>query len=135
MYSLWLAKQASKFCGIRLQVARMSPGDDDCCPNCLEPEERANHFNLCFSQHRTTQFIESVAELSHWLNQEHTHPELALWIPHYLLGQNRVLFIDLPALSPQYLQLIMSSQMKAVAVGQDRIGWVHFLDGRITGHL
>jgi hypothetical protein len=46
MYSLWLSKQASKFCGTRLQVSRMQEGADDRCPNCHCPEERASHLNL-----------------------------------------------------------------------------------------
>jgi hypothetical protein len=41
MFTLvWLAKQASSFCGTRLQVSRMSEGGaDDRCPNCLAPEK------------------------------------------------------------------------------------------------
>jgi len=39
MFSLWLSKQASSFCGSRLQVSRMTEGAaDDRCPNCLAPE-------------------------------------------------------------------------------------------------
>jgi hypothetical protein len=29
----------------------------------------------------------------------------------------------------------MSSQMRAIAIGQDSIGWTHFLEGKITGHF
>jgi hypothetical protein len=53
MFSLWLSKQASSFCGTRLQVSRMSEGADDRCPNCLQPEERATHLNVCPNLHRT----------------------------------------------------------------------------------
>jgi hypothetical protein len=56
MYTLWLAKQASTFCGSRLQVSRMTPGADDRCPNCLMPEERSVHLNLCRDNLRTRQF-------------------------------------------------------------------------------
>lgn len=76
MYSLWLAKQASKFCdtGTRKQVARMTEGADDRCLNCLAP--------LC-----TQQFEELVSELTKWwLQKEHTHPEIAFWLPRNLLA-------------------------------------------------
>jgi hypothetical protein len=25
--------------------------------------------------------------------------------------------------------------MKAIAIGQDKMGWVHFLEGKVTGHI
>jgi hypothetical protein len=133
MYTLWLAKQASSFCGTRLQVSRMSQGgSDDRCPNCLCPEERAIHLNMCPSTHRTQQFLLSVKELEEWLSKDHTHPELAFWIPLYLKARGRELFINLVHYRRN---LVMSSQMKAVANGQDKIGWHHFLEGKITGHI
>lgn len=135
MYTLWLAKQASKFCGSRLQVSRMTAGADDRCPNCLQPEERAEHLNLCLDGNRTRQFRESVKELSVWLDKEHTHPEIAFWVPRFLLARSRVTFTDLPHYLPRTSQISMSSQMKAIATAQDLIGWTHFLEGKITGHF
>ena len=116
------------------QVARMTPGYDDRCPNCLQPQERAAHLNLCPSHNRTKLFLESVEDLSKWLKQDHTHPEIAFWLPRYLKGRGRVAFVDLPSLGAQH-GLLMSSQMKMVAAGQDSIGWTHLLEGKITGHF
>jgi hypothetical protein len=31
--------------------------------------------------------------------------------------------------------LTFSSQMRANALGQDKIGWTHFLEGKVTGHI
>lgn len=135
MYSLWLSKQASGWCGTRLQVSRMTPGADDRCPNCHQPEERSRHLNVCPSTHRTQQFQDSVQELSSWLNKEHTAPELAFWIPKYLLARNRVSFCHLPRIIPARQFISMSSQMKMVAAAQDKIGWTHFLEGKVTGHI
>jgi len=133
MFTLWLAKQASSFCGTRLQVSRMTEGGaDDRCPNCLAPEERAQHLNVCPSVHRTKQFLESVKELEDWLCKDNTHPEIAFWVPLYLKARGRERFENLVHYRRN---LIMSSQMKMVAVGQDRIGWHHFLEGKITGHF
>jgi hypothetical protein len=133
MFSLWLAKQASSFCGARLQVSRMTEGGcDDRCPNCLAPEERARHLNVCPSTHRTKQFLESVQELADWLCKETTHPEIAFWVPLYLKARGRERFENLVNYKRN---LSMSSQMKMVAIGQDKIGWHHFLEGKITGHF
>jgi hypothetical protein len=133
MFSLWLSKQASSFCGTRLQVSRMTEGAaDDRCPNCLAPEERAIHLNICPSTHRTQQFLLSVKELEDWLCKETTHPEIAFWVPLYLKSRGRDLFQNLPNYRRN---LSMSSQMKIIAVGQDKIGWTHFLEGKITGHF
>jgi hypothetical protein len=135
MYTLWLTKQATKFCGSRVQVARMTPGSDDRCPNCFCPEERASHLNLCPDPDRTRQFMSSVDELGAWLHKDHTHPDIAFWVPRYLKARNRVLFQDLPSYAPIRAMVGMSSQMRAVAIGQDSIGWTHFLEGKITGHF
>ena len=135
MYSLWLSKQASGWCGTRLQISRNIPGSDDRCPNCQQPEERSTHLNVCPSIHRTQQFRESVEELEKWLQKEHTHPEIAFWIPKYLLARNRMKFSQLPTIIPRREYIVMSSQMKMVAAAQDNIGWVHFLEGKVTGHI
>lgn len=120
MYSLWLAKQASKFCGTRLQVSRMTPGADNRCPNCLQPAERAIHLNLCPDPLRTRQFRESVEELSKWMLKSCTHPEIAFWIPRYLLARDRSSFVDLPTFAPGRARLCMSSLMRVIAIGQDK---------------
>ena len=135
MLTLWLSKQASKFCGTRLQVSRMTPSEDDRCPNCLRPEERASHLNLCPHPDRTRQFMESVDELEKWMHNDHTHPELAFWIPRYLRARTRSSFENLAHLVPRASYITMSSNMKAVARAQDKIGWIHFLEGKITGHI
>jgi hypothetical protein len=112
MYSLWLAKQASGFCGSRLMVSRMTPGSDDRCPNCCQPEERVIHLNLCTDSLRTRQFRESVAELQKWMENTATHPELAFWIPRYLLARDRVQFVDLPSFAPATAYLSITTSEK-----------------------
>lgn len=135
MYTLWLAKQASSFCGSRLQVSRMSPGADDRCPNCMMAEERSEHLNLCRDSLRTRQFQESVEELRKWMSSSTTHPELLFWLPRYLLARNRCSFEQLPSFAPATAGLTFSSQMRVIAAGQDKIGWTHFLEGKVTGHI
>jgi hypothetical protein len=49
-----------------------------------------------------------------------TDPELAYWIPKYILMQG-----DKPFLTLGY----MSPKLKALAESQDRIGWRNFTEG------
>jgi hypothetical protein len=64
-----------------------------------------------------------------------THPELLFWLPKYLLARGRSSFEQLPSFAPATAELTFSSQMKAIALGQDKIGWTHFLEGKVTGHI
>jgi hypothetical protein len=113
----------------------MTEGADDRCPNCLRPEERASHLNLCPSLLRTRQFMESVADLEKWLAGDHTHPEISFWVPRYLKARARTTFCDLINYAPRSACISMSSQMKALALSQDNIGWTHMLEGKISGHF
>jgi hypothetical protein len=118
MYAVWLAKQASGFCGTRPMTSRYAGSSNDCCPNCLHPEEDARHLNLCLNQERTRQFVESVKDLANWLDRSITYPDLAFWIPRYLLGRNKVKFAELHT---------MSSKMRASASGPSQRGSVILL--------
>lgn len=132
MYQVWIAKQASSFCGSRLMTSRMFNNSDTCCPSCLRPDERASHLNLCLCPERTKQFKESVATLQAWLDKRHTHPDIAFWVPRYLFGRNRIQFQALPFYAPPYLRMRLSPQMQRLAEEQDSIGWTHFLEGKIS---
>jgi hypothetical protein len=132
MYQIWLAKQASSFCGTRLMASRMFDNSETSCPSCLLPDERASHLNLCICPERTRQFKENVAHLQQWLDKRHTHPDIAFWVPRYLLGRNRIQFQALPFYAPPYLHMQLSGQMQQLAEEQDSIGWTHFLRGKIS---
>ena len=93
------------------------------CPNCKQPGERAGHLNMCPDPDRVRCFKDSVAAMERWLNEDNrTHPELAYWVPKYLLMRGRR-FVDLGPMSPT---------MQRLAASQDLIGWREFLEGRIT---
>lgn len=98
MYSLFLSKQASKFCGTRdyrLQVTRMTEGADKRYSNCSWPEEGASHLNQCPNILRMQQFLDLVRELEKWLSQDHTDVEIAIsgfLIPRYPSARNGTTF-------------------------------------------
>jgi hypothetical protein len=80
----------------------MFDNSDTCCPSYLRLDELASHLNLCLCLERTKQFKESVATLQAWLDKRHTHPDIAFWVPRYLLGRNRIQFQALPFYTPPY---------------------------------
>jgi hypothetical protein len=66
-------------------------------------------------------------KLVQWLEKEDkTDPELAYWIPKYILMRGEKPFEELGAMSPK---------MMALARSQDIIGWQHFTEGYISTHL
>ena len=128
MFQLWLTKQASKFCGSRVQMARMHghEGEDDACPNCGNPGERASHLNVCVDEGRSKLFFEMVDRLEEWMWSTATDPELACWIPMYLRARNSSSFRNL-----RYLP----SRLSRLATTQDGIGWLHFLEGKVSSEI
>jgi hypothetical protein len=128
MYKVWRSKQTSGFCGTRVRVGKYS-GEafpDECCPNCGR-RETATHLMLCPDEDRTRLLIENVDELSKWLDTDsRTDPELAYWIPKYILMRG-----DKPFSTLGY----MSSKLKALAKSQDQIGWKNFTEGHISTHF
>ena len=65
-----------------------------------------------------------MGQLETWLNKdEKTKPELAFWIPKYILMRGTKNFPDMGLMSPQ---------MRRLARSQDKIGWRNFMEGRIS---
>jgi hypothetical protein len=79
--------------------------------------------------------MESVSDLEKWFAGDHTHPEISFWVPRYLKTRARTTFCDLVNYAPRSACISMSSQMKALALSQDNIGWTHMLEGKISGHF
>lgn len=125
-FRLWLTKQHSNFCATRKQLARQTRTSDDRCPSCIIHKEDAAHLCICPNQDRTLLLRDDTDKLALWLAEDHTHPELAYWIPKYILCRGRVRFADLGRMSPSMMQL---------AISQDIIGWREFMEGRISTHF
>jgi hypothetical protein len=68
---------------------------DKQCPNCGR-REMAAHLMLCPDDDRMRLLIENVDELSKWLDTDSkTDPELAYWIPKYILLQGDKPFLTM----------------------------------------
>jgi hypothetical protein len=128
MYRIWRSKQMSGFCGTRVQVGRYS-GDlepDKRCPNCGS-RETAAHLMLCPDEDRTQLLLDSVNELAKWMEKDDkTDPELAFWIPKYILMRGDKPFSEMGRMSPK---------LQALAASQDHIGWRLFTEGNISTHF
>ncbi len=86
--------------------------------------ETAAHLLLCSNEDRTQLLINNTDKLGQWLERDGiTDPELAYWIPKYILMRGDKPFADLGVMSPG---------MKALAWSQDTIGYRNFMEGHIS---
>ena len=123
-FALWLTKQTSNFSASRKQLARYTGSDDDRCPSCIIHKEDANHLCICPNEDRTLLLKQDTETLGSWLYEnDNTHPEIAYWVPKYILCRGTIKFADLGRMSPE---------MQHAAEAQDLIGWRNFMEGRIT---
>jgi len=128
MYQLWLSKQCVGICATRRNLARIQDILDDRCPNCCQGPERFTHLNRCPDRGRNPPFKESTDRLCTWMRQhDRTDPELAYWIEKYLLFRGTRTLSSLVAEDPH-----SSTDIRVAAVGQDLIGWIEFLHGKVS---
>ena len=125
MYCQWLSKQSSGCCGTQQMVSYWDKSRDNSCPNCGR-RETASHLNLCYSTERSQLLTEMATNLEQWLLNNHTHPELAYWIPRYIKLRGTRRLSDMPFLSPE---------MRVVAASQDLIPWTCFMEGKVSEQL
>ena len=125
MYQEWLSKQSSGFCGTQQMVAHWDPTRDGNCPDCHRPET-AGHLCLCPNRDQTKLLPDMTAELTTWLDNNYTHPELAYWLPKYILLRGTARLTDFPH---------MSAEMAIVARSQDLIPWTSFMEGKLSTEI
>jgi hypothetical protein len=123
MFKIWLCKQGSGFCATGTNMQRWFGDEITHCPNCGMANENAAHLMHCLDTGRFSLFRQEVKSLQGWLDQDHTHPELARVLPQYILGRGAVKFASLPIHSVDILRL---------AHQQDLIGWDNFMEGKIS---
>ena len=125
MYRQWLCKQTTGFCGTQAMVCQWDKNRDEKCPDC-GMKETASHLNLCSDPDRTQMLHQMVDKLQAWLDNNYTHPELAYWIPKYILLRGTRRLGDFPYLS---------SEMQRVAQSQDLIPWTCFMEGKLSQEI
>ena len=123
MYSVWLTKQVSGFCGSNHMLHTIYGDVADCCPNCGFHPERSRHIPYCPDSGRTATYQLSVQRLVEWLDLQRTDPELTLLLRQYLLARGR---------SPMSTFCPPGSSYSVLADAQDRLGFHNFIEGRIS---
>jgi hypothetical protein len=81
MFKIWLSKQGSGFCATGKNMQHWFGDKITHCPNCGGAHEDAAHLLHCPDTGRFSLFRQEVKSLHKWLEQDHTHPELARLLP------------------------------------------------------
>lgn len=123
MYSVWLTKHVSGFCGTNHMLNTIYGDVIDQCPNCGIHPERARHIAYCPDSGRTATYQMSVQTLIEWLDSQQTDPILTLLIRQYLLARGTATMTSFcPTTSAYYV----------LAEHQDALGFHNFIEGRIS---
>jgi hypothetical protein len=122
MFSVWVTKQVSGFCGTNHMLSVMYGDVVDRCPNCGHAPEKSSHIPLCRDPGRTLMFRRSVDTLVTWLEKQQTDTELILLIRQFLLSRGSRTMSSFCRPNSPYLQL---------ASMHDNLGYNNFLEGRI----
>ena len=125
MYQLWLGKQGSGYCGTGEMLARRDDNADSRSPNCACVEDTAH---LCRCQDKDRR-----QALRKWMEDHHTHPELAHWIPLYVLKQGFLKLVDIEH-AGRYHQRICLRQCGKLPTRRTRSAgrWAHLLEGKVS---
>ncbi len=125
-FQLWLSKQAFGVCAMQKNTTRIQDILDNHRPNCGRRGEDNKHLNRCHDVEQVRLFRDSVYQLKAWMQKHNqTNSKLAFWINEYLLHRGQVQMTNLVIILP------MSAAMYKVTQGQDKIGWVEFLHGKV----
>jgi hypothetical protein len=126
LFQVWAAKHVLGMAGTMKFLAHQD-GHDPTCPSCRTCEETCTHIARCPEAGHMEAFLQAVAELSKWMKDNETHPDLVLVILEYAQGQGEVSCIECAGKLPSIVQ--------EFAVLQDRIGWGNFMVGMISTKL
>ena len=127
-YQTWLAKQHSGCCGARKIVAHHSgiSEADVSCLNCGQIE-KVEHLCVCPCENRPRLLNENAEELGAWLFADgRTEPQIAYWVPKFIMYGGNVTFAEMGDMSPEILVLARS---------QDLNKRRNFMEGRILKYF
>ena len=122
MWSVWVTKQVSGFCGVNHVLRHFQPGVVDVCPNCGVSPEPSSHIYSCRDEGRSDLFQQSVDKISSWMAAQRTDPELMNILSVYLRSRGERSMLSCCSSTSRYRQL---------AIIQDRLGFRNMLEGRI----
>ncbi len=126
LFQVWAAKHVLGIAGTMKFLAHQDRWDPT-CPSCRGCEETCTHIPHCPEAGRTEALLQAAAELSRWMKDNKTHPDLVLVILEYAQGQGEVSCVECAGKLP--------SIIREFAFLQDRIRWGNFMVGMISTKL
>ena len=121
LFQLWATKHISSFCGMKRMMKLWGLAASDTCPSC-ECMERAQHVPICPHSDCNVVWQEAINGLAVWFDLSHTNPEIQDCICS-TLHLRSIYACFAPFASPT---------ITAAALNQDAIGWMNFIEGRIS---
>jgi hypothetical protein len=126
MFTCWIAKHVSHFCGTNRQLSKMDGSVKNICPSCGRPDESTSHITRCSDPGRLASLRAAVEDLSDWMEDNDTEPSLQHYIEEYLLGHGELDMFDVIDGNPEHIEF---------AEIHDTLGWDNFVEGRISKRL
>lgn len=122
LFSLWLTKHVSGCCGIGKMMHRWKFWDDPKCHSCDALVETIPHLCCCPHPDRVLAWEEAVEDLDAWLLASKTAPSIRRCIVETLRRRDQ---------GTRFADFADDFVLEA-ATDQDEIGWIHFVEGRIS---
>jgi hypothetical protein len=123
LFRLWAAKHMCRFCliGHMMKIWGFWAQDRG-CPCCGEDDETTMHLLLCPDDGMQVTWDMNVDVIEDWLTEVDTEPDIIYCIVQALRPR-----------SPQHVFTAYASpSILAAATAQDRIGWINFVEGKIS---
>ncbi len=126
LFQVWAAKHVLGIAGTMKFLAHQD-GCNPTCPSCRVCVETCAHIACCPEAGHTEAFLMAVAELSWWMTENKTHPDLINVISEFAQGKGEKSCVECAGDLPTIVQ--------EFAISQDRIGWGNFMMGIISMKL
>ena len=124
LYQLWVSKHVSGCFGIGIMMHNWGFWDHSCCPCCQHVREDKLHLLTCPHQDCEDTWQDSMLGLEAWMIDVDTDPAIRECILLTLETRNPMQSFTIYS-NPRTLQ---------AAEAQDRIGWVHTTEGKLSRH-
>ena len=122
LFSLWATKHISSICGVGKMMKIWKYWDDSACLSCDESVETTHHVMLCPCVEHMLAWDEAIAGLEAWMVEVNMDPKILHCICWTLQSRD-----------PSHLFVACTENGTwAVVKEQDKIGWMNFLEGRIS---
>ena len=90
MFSIFVTKQTSKFCGTNSELSHFDDLVETFCPSCVKEDELPKHMKRCRDPKWRAIWCTSVQELTSWVGATTSNLILCNITKRYLKGQREV---------------------------------------------